>query len=54
MAFLVLDELVCGENILFIFVLAFVTQILYTKLHNVQIIWVLFVFLIELHHCLNN
>jgi hypothetical protein len=37
MAFLVLDELVCGENVLFTFALAFVTQSLYTKLHNVQI-----------------
>ncbi len=35
MAFLVLDELVCGENILFTFVVAFVTQILYTEVHNV-------------------
>jgi len=54
MAFLVLDELVCGENVLFTFALAFVIQILYTKLHNVQITWVLFVFLIEFHHSLNN
>jgi hypothetical protein len=36
MAFLVLDEVVCDENVLFTFALAFVIQILYTKLHNVQ------------------
>ncbi len=54
MAFLVLDEVVYGENVLFTFALAFVIQILYTKLHNVQTTWVLFVFLIKLQHCLNN